>query len=65
MRRVVIDKKEYYVSTMTPITLIIEEEKSITVAKVFVDGKEYTVNINENKKAQMTQESKNISANEF
>ena len=53
MRRVVIDKKEYYVTTMTPIQIFISGERSVTVAKVFINGKEYTLTVNGNSKGQM------------
>jgi hypothetical protein len=53
LKRLVFNTKEYYVTTATPILLVVESERSFTLAKIVVNGKEYVLTVNDNGKAQM------------
>lgn len=54
MTRIVFNKKEYYVTDSTPLLVVVNSERSLTIAKFIIDGKEYIVRVNEIGKAQMT-----------
>ena len=54
MTRIVFNKKEYYVTDSTPILVVVNSERSMTLEKLIINGKEYILTINENGKAQMT-----------
>lgn len=52
MIRLEFDGKQMYINT-TPIICFIEAERSLTLEKLVINGKEYILTINDNGKAQM------------